>query len=306
MLNCLTFVRHCAIVIQQTITKGVILTRSLIYGLLAVVVIGGVTFSASMASRKGNNNTQAVATSAVSIVPTSQVASSNTFSPVESKDSAVKVEKFKVDVRTVSASDVVLFNTPVSGETVDAAIELLSEARGSTIYLVLDSPGGSVIDGARLINYIKYSGKNIVTVCDNMCASMAFQIFQVGKQRLMTDKAILMAHPASGGAQGTIENMFELIKMIKLYVDRLDAEIANRSGMKYSDFKALIADNIWAETPESLKMNLADGVVYLKTTGYGFTGSDRPQNVLEYLKRTGRFNVNIMQYKGYVFVTKKY
>lgn len=285
------------------------MTRGIIYGLAAAVLVGGITYSASTAVNKRSSQTQSAAVASGGanngggLVVTSQTTGSNTFTPVASNDSEVKVESFKVDIRSVPAKDIVLFNVPVSGATVDAAIELLENASGSTVYLVLDSPGGSVIDGARLINYIKYSGKNIVTVCDNMCASMAFQIFQVGKQRLMTDKAILMAHPASGGAMGTIENMFELIKMIKLYVDRLDAEVANRAGMKYSEFKALVADNIWAETPESLKMRLADGVVYLKPTGYGFAGSDRPQNVLEHLKKSGKFNENIFKYRGYVFTT---
>lgn len=170
-----------------------------------------------------------------------------------------------IPVTKINASNVILFNVPVMAETVDVTIEQIERTTGNTVYLVIDSPGGSVVDGAKLIDYIKYSGKNIVTVCDNICASMGFQLLQVGKQRYMTPKAIQMAHPASGGAAGTIENMYELIKMFKLYVDRMDAETAKRAGIPYDKFKHMVADNIWVETPEALSLGLADGVVYVSS-----------------------------------------
>lgn len=270
----------------------------MIYGLVAVLLVGGTAYTVGS---KQKFQKQEVATAVVQQAPKPAVIENyagSTYTPQAEAETKVKVETFKVINASASADNIILFNTPVVEESVDAAIGLLSQASGSTVYLVLNSPGGSVIDGARLINYIKYSGKNIVTVCDNLCASMAFQIFQVGKKRLMTDKAILMAHPASGGARGTIENMFSLIKTIKLYVDRMDAETAQRAGMSYSKFKTLVADNIWAETPEALSMGLADGVINLSSqSGAGY-------DVMNELKRQGKYNPNMLEVRGYVFKLK--
>ena len=279
------------------------MNRTLIYGLAAAVLVGGITYTATSSSfRKGQPTTSKALTTSISSIEQTESSSGQvgvTYSPLATQDTKVSAQKFAVQTRKVNADAVLFFNVPVVTESVDAAIGLLSQMSGDTIYLVLDSPGGSVVDGARLINYIKYSGKNIVTVCDNMCASMAFQIFQVGKKRLMTDKAIIMAHPASGGSQGTLENMYEIIKMFKLYVDRLDAEVAARAGIDYKEFKFLVANNIWVETPEALKMNLADGVVYLTTFG-GHNGNGQPTDVLNYLKKTGKFNPSMMNVRGYV------
>ena len=134
---------------------------------------------------------------------------------------------YKVKDLSIDPDNTLVFNTAVLEETVDEAIAILDKMDGDTIYLEINSPGGSVFDGTRLVNYIKYSNKKIVTICNNICASMGFQLFEVGKERLMVDKAILMAHPASGGAMGTIENMYTMLKMIKLYVDRLDYNVVS-------------------------------------------------------------------------------
>jgi ATP-dependent Clp protease protease subunit len=250
-----------------------------------------------MEKTKTTTATVSTATATTTLTPSVETVGSTTYSPVQQE--GIKQKNFNVSKVTANASDVVLFNTPVTEESVDMAIALLSGTSGNVVYLVLKSPGGSVIDGARLINYIKYSGKNIVTVCDNLCASMAFQIFQVGKKRMMADKAILMAHPASGGAQGIIENMYELIHSIKMYVDRMDAETATRSNIPYDKFKMMVFNNIWAETPEALSLGLADGVIYLQTTG--FLGKNIPEDVLTNLKKSGKFRQDLLNVKGYVF-----
>jgi ATP-dependent Clp protease, protease subunit len=226
-----------------------------------------------------------------------ELVSSEVQSPKQEQPT-VKNEILNVQKVTVSSSNIVLLNVGIFEESVAAAIEMLDNAGGETIYLVLNSPGGSVLAGAKLIDYIKHSGKNIVTVCDNICASMAFQIFEQGKKRLMTSKAMLMAHPASGGAQGTIENMATMINAFRLYVDRMDAAVASRSNIPYDKFKAMVADNIWVETPEALKLNLADGVVHLKTKS--LLGMDAHNNVLEYLKATGQYTEEKQKIRGYV------
>jgi hypothetical protein len=93
--------------------------------------------------------------------------------------------------------------------------------------------------------------------------------------------------------------MYEIIKTIKLYVDRMDAETAKRAGISYPKFKALVSDNIWVETPEALSMGLADGVVYLNVT-HTFS-QQKPKDVLTMLKKSGKFTPQLMNVKGYTF-----
>jgi ATP-dependent protease ClpP protease subunit len=207
--------------------------------------------------------------------------------------------KLTVKKMSASAGSVIYFNVPVVEQSVAAAINILKGLNGE-IYLILDSPGGSVVDGAKLIQYIKYSGKNINTVCDGVCASMAFQIFEVGKKRLMTEKAVLMAHPASGGAQGTIENMKSMIDAFKLLVDRMDKETADRAKIDYTKFKAMVSDNIWAETPEAIKLGLADAAIHLEVNESTFSNNSE-KNVREVLRKQGKLTAELLSITGYIF-----
>lgn len=274
--------------------------KGFFYSMIAILVVTGVTLGIRTTGSKSSIQTQTVAAATASVGTETSTSTTTVYSPQQA--TSLKQTTYNVESMKVSADSVILFNVAVVEESVEAAISLIRETSGNTVYLVLDSPGGSVLAGARLLEYIKHSGKNVITVCDNLCASMAFQIFEAGSRRLMTEKAILMAHPASGGAQGTIENMFELIKMYKSYVDRMDADVAKRSGIEYSKFKALVADNIWAETPEALALGLADGVVHLdvKSSLTSF-GNKAPYNVMDILKKTNKWNDKMLGVRGYIF-----
>jgi ATP-dependent Clp protease protease subunit len=277
------------------------LKKGFFYSAIAVLLVTGVALGIRTTSTKTQ---QTASTTSLGVVATVGTETSTSTTTVYTPQAAatLKQTNYTVESMKVNADSVILFNVAVVEESVEAATSLIRETSGNTVYLVLDSPGGSVLAGARLLEYIKHSGKNVITVCDNLCASMAFQIFEAGSRRLMTEKAILMAHPASGGAQGTIENMFELIKMYKSYVDRMDADVAKRSGIEYSKFKALVADNIWAETPEALALGLADGVVHLdvKSSITSF-GNKAPYNVMDILKKTNKWNDKMLGVRGYIF-----
>jgi ATP-dependent protease ClpP protease subunit len=275
------------------------LKKGFIYLALTIVLVTGV----SLGVRSWTTDTPTKTT--VVTTPSDLTSISTTSINSPTNDVAIKAQSFKVENIRTTNSSIVLFNVPVMEESVDIAIAMLQATSSKTVYLVLSSPGGSVLAGARLGEYIKNSGKNIITVCDNLCASMAFQLFEMGSRRLMTEKAILMAHPASGGAQGTIENMLELIKMYKLYVDRMDADVAKRSGIEYNKFKRMVSDNIWVETPEALALGLADGVVHLEVIG-GFDtfGTDLSQNVMDRLKKTKKWNDDMLKVRGYILDIK--
>jgi ATP-dependent protease ClpP protease subunit len=92
---------------------------------------------------------------------------------------------------------------------------------------------------------------------------MAAQIHQAGKVRLMTEKSLLMFHPASSRVQGTLEEMLSQLNAIKIYVDRLDAEVAARAGIKYDDFKRLVVSELWIEGVDALDLGLTDGLAFI-------------------------------------------
>lgn len=212
------------------------------------------------------------------VISTSKKSSAVVETPTEIAEPPSEVSKLptkKYTITNISAepSQVILINTEISYESVRLAISRLEQARlaGEThMYLVIDSPGGSVVDGTELTTYMTSSSMRIDTYCRAICASMAAQIHQVGDTRYIAEKGILMFHPASGGAQGTLEQMKSQIDMFKRYVDRLDAEVARRSGIPYEKFKAMLVSELWLEGVDAMDLNLADKIASLRF-GESFT-----------------------------------
>ena len=174
---------------------------------------------------------------------------------------------------TVPKSDKVVFlDAEVFADSVELVIHELEEARLSGIkhvYLIITSPGGSVIAGGRLIAYLDSTPLTVDTVCQTICASMAAHIHQVGKTRYMVDRSVLMFHRASGGSQGTLEQMEAEISMFKRYVDRFDEYAANRAGIPFAQFKEVTGRDLWISSKEAAELKLTDKIAFFTFNSKG-------------------------------------
>lgn len=139
------------------------------------------------------------------------------------------------------------------------------------IYLVLYSPGGSVVDGAALISAMQASVAPVYTVCYTFCASMAAMIHQYGNQRYITDRSILMFHPASFRTGGEVDKVASEVAMIQRYINKIEIEVAARMKMSFEQYKKLTAYEYWIDSEDGLKANAADNIVYLIPTGLART-----------------------------------
>ncbi len=200
-----------------------------------------------------------------------------------------------------SPEQVIIFDVPVMGASVDLLLQNLERIRAAgykNAYLILDSPGGSVLDGGRAIAYMKTSKLNVITVCAGLCASMAAQIHQQGKQRLMYPKSTLMFHQAFGGLSGSLEQMMQQLKWITAYVDRLDLEVVSRTKMSYTEFKAAVGNELWIEAPDALAKGFSDGLVYVSQDSLLPEQSIRAQGS----KLQMRFEVPILDKRRHTFI----
>lgn len=155
----------------------------------------------------------------------------------------------------------------VNPETANGVIDGIRAAnkKSSTkpIFLLLDSPGGSVLDGGRIISAMQASKAPVYTVCLQLCASMAAMILEYGVERYAVDRAIVMFHPASVGAmvQGELDKIVSRFTFFKRYVDKMDHYVASRSGQTYDAFKAQSSQELWIDAEDALSKKLIDKVV---------------------------------------------
>lgn len=168
----------------------------------------------------------------------------------------------------------------LTGEVGEGVVELISKIDSlnkrrdvSSIYLIIDSPGGSVLDGARLVSTIESSNKPVYTVCAGICASMAAIIHQYGVKRYMTDRSVLMFHDASGAFQGPLPQMRSRLDFFDRLTTKMDAFIAKRAGMDLSKFLENCHTELWIDAEDSVQKHLNDSIVYIVIEGDTASGS---------------------------------
>lgn len=173
-----------------------------------------------------------------------------------------------VPVKTLDTKDsaIVQLNTEVNEESVDkciAEIKAANKKHVKKIFLLLDSPGGSVFDGSRLIGAMGASKAPVYTVVTGMAASMAAIITEYGKERYMMDRTTLMFHPASltTFVSGEVDKVISRLSYGKREIDKMDVHTAMRSGVAYVDFKARTEQELWDDAEDALHDHFIDAIV---------------------------------------------
>lgn len=135
---------------------------------------------------------------------------------------------------------------------------------GEPITILINSPGGSVLDGAEIISAMEAAKGPVNTICVELCASMAAMIHSYGHKRLMLDRSIVMYHPASGGLEGEVDKMYSRLSTLKRYVDKLDANVAKRAKLTPEEFRNLYMKELWLDAEDATQQGFADGIVFVR------------------------------------------
>lgn len=136
----------------------------------------------------------------------------------------------------------------------------------SPITVLINSPGGSVLDGAAIVSAMQAASGPVNTVCVQICASMAAMIHSYGTKRLMIDRSFVMFHPATGGVEGEVDKMYSRLGSLKEYIGDMELNAASRASMSYDDYKAHSGVEMWLSARNAIKNGFADDIVFVRGT----------------------------------------
>lgn len=145
-----------------------------------------------------------------------------------------------------------------STANVENAISKLSRWRRQSkdpITIRISSPGGNVIDGLALYDYIlglRQEGIEVTTCVLGMAASMAGVLLQAGSEgcRVVGPNAHVMIHEVGGGAAGKISEVEDETKFLKRLNERLWEILSRRSQMTVKQIAVRAARRDWWLTAE--------------------------------------------------------
>ena len=184
----------------------------------------------------------------------------------KSKNEDVSSSPFKV--LEFNSRNLITIRGPIQGSSSTNWITSMNDRDPDvdTMYIYLSSPGGSVLEGNKLIDQIKtlqLSGVNVVCIAD-FAASMAFVILQSCPQRLALPSSILMQHQMSLGLKGPLENVDNYLSFIHSVDNNLEKMQADRMNMTEPEFRKKVLNDWWIAGHMAKEYNAVDDLVMVK------------------------------------------
>jgi ATP-dependent Clp endopeptidase proteolytic subunit ClpP len=160
------------------------------------------------------------------------------------------------------------FSKDVNHHSVQACMSKLTEWHRKDskckIEIVFSSPGGSIVDGFELFDFIqelRSKGHHISTGSLGMAASMAGILLQAGDTRWIGHQAWLMIHRAAFGAIGKTYEIEDEVRLVKRIEERVLDIFTSRSKLSKRRLKRnWDRKDWWIDADECLELGLVDEI----------------------------------------------
>ena len=184
------------------------------------------------------------------------------------KESARGIECIRLDDELFNSRTVFLtepVDVQTSAELIKQLMHLEHEDNESEITLYINSPGGEVISGLAVYDYISAMKAPVRTVCIGTAASMGAILFLAGDKRQMLPHTRLMIHdPSYGhhdiGGRKSHEIQHELDKLNEAR-ESLARIIANKTGKSIRTIYKLTANDTYYSAEEAVAFGLATEIL---------------------------------------------
>ncbi|MCM1060543.1 MAG: ATP-dependent Clp protease proteolytic subunit [Eubacterium sp.] len=161
----------------------------------------------------------------------------------------------------------IFLTSEINAESADNLIKqlmYLDRKNSSEITLYINSPGGEVMSGLAVYDYIKIMKSPVKTVCIGDAASMAAIIFLAGAKREMLPHSRILIHdPAYGHLDVSGKKPHEIqrgVDSLNKVRETLAEIIAEKTGKSLDEIYEITAEDHYFTANEAIEFGLATGI----------------------------------------------
>lgn len=184
------------------------------------------------------------------------------------KETVRGLEKVSIEDEMLKNREIFLVgevNAESSNELIKKLMYLEQEDRDSAVNLYINSPGGEVVSGLAVYDYIRLMEAPVDTVCIGTAASMGAILFLAGRERKMLRHTRLMIHdPSYGGGELKGKKPHEIrqeLDNLNRVKRTLVGIISERTGKSIKEINRVTAKDTYYSAEEAVRFGLATKVV---------------------------------------------
>lgn len=175
---------------------------------------------------------------------------------------------FSIETLALKDSNTVTLRGPITDESASKVVQELIikdlglSSKRDPIFLVRDTPGGSVIAGNLMIAAAKGLGRPVHTITI-FAASMGYHTVESLGTRFVLPSATLMSHRASiNGLSGQVPGEATTrLEWLTIMSKEMDSTVAKRIGISEEEYTKSIQNELWLTANQAVFLHHADKIV---------------------------------------------
>jgi ATP-dependent Clp protease protease subunit len=152
----------------------------------------------------------------------------------------------------------------ITADVVCSKLRAMDILGHKTIYLEINSPGGSIADGMSIINTIEHINSSVYTVISGQACSMAALISICGDKRLIYANSYWMQHSTSDIVGDYINYIKDRTKFLCEFEHRTEKMLKNRTKLTTNDMMKIRTGELWLSSEQCMNKGVVDEVIIFK------------------------------------------
>lgn len=158
-------------------------------------------------------------------------------------------------------TDVMIYHSIASGDAAYFIDKIKSIPEDHTVNIRINSPGGSVTEGAAMINCIKELGDRCIATVEGVAASMASLIAVSASKTKIAKNAMMMIHHPMKIMQGNAKEMTQTAQTLQGMSEIMIEGYKAKTGLPNDEIDAMLDKEFWMDSKKAKDLGFADEIV---------------------------------------------